>query len=83
MKQAMNFRLSPKSVMTLTTLAENLHMTRTEVIEHALMRYYEGKLHQKASPLLSLFGSISDNDAKAMLKSIKEGRVNKSSNTKL
>lgn len=83
MKQAMNFRLSAQSVLTLTALAEDLHITRTEVIEQAIMRLYEKKRHQKPSPLLSLFGSISDDDAESMLKSLKEDRRNKSGDIKL
>ncbi len=83
MKHAMNFRLSAQSVLTLTALAEDLHVTKTEVIEQALMRLYEKRRHQKPSPLLSLFGSINDEDAKSILNSIKEDRRNKSGDMKL
>lgn len=79
----MNFRLSPESVLTLTALAEDLHVTRTEVIEQALMRLYEKRRRQKPSPLLSLFGSISDDDAQAILKSIKADKRTKSGDIKL
>ena len=83
MKQAVNFRLSQQSILTLTTLANTLDLTRTQIIERALLRYYERKLKQKPSPLLALAGSINDDDTKSMLKCIKNDRVNKSADTKL
>ena len=83
MKQAVNFRLTQQSILTLSTLANKLNMTRTEIIERALMRYYQRKLKQKPSPLLSLAGSINDDDSKSMLKSIKQDKINKTDDTKL
>ncbi len=78
MKQAVNFRLNQQSILTLVELANTLNLSRTEIVERALMRYYERKLRKKLSPLLSLAGSIGDNDTKSMLSSIRKDKVNKS-----
>jgi len=83
MKQAVNFRLNQQSILTLVELANILNLTRTEIIERALMRYYERKLKKKLSPLLSLAGSIRDDDAESMLSCIRKDKVNKSGHTKL
>lgn len=83
MKQAVNFRLDQQSIHMLSLLSDELNLTRTEIIERALLRYYERKHKKKLSPLSKLAGSINDEDSKAMLDSINEDKMNKSDDIEL
>lgn len=83
MRQAMNFRFTPETILTLTKLEKELHTSKTAVLEQAL--YYfakKNKLRTIQQPLLQFAGKISARDANDMLKTV-TSRKNKKKDFKL
>ncbi len=83
MKRAMNFRLSKQAVSMLFSLSETLEMTKTEIVEDALQKYFEKSKLGQHSPLSEFAGTLDDADANQMLESIYSDRVNKDKDIKL
>ena len=83
MKQAMNFRLSQQANTVLSELTNRLQLSKTEIIERALMRYYERKKKQAVSPLMEFAGILSSKEADFLLESIHESRLSKEDDIEL
>lgn len=77
MKQAMNFRFTPKTIAVLHQLEGHLHLSKTAVLEQALLYFAKKKLSLNDNVLLQFAGKISEKDADSMLKAIKKSRKNK------
>lgn len=75
MKQAINFRLSKHSITVLSSLAESLDLSKTEIMERALQAYFEIESAQRHSPLMEFAGILSNEDADVMLESIYSSRI--------
>lgn len=76
MKKAMNFRLNTKSITLLSSLSEDLHMSKTDILERAI-QYYAIKKMRQQSKILEFAGILTDKEADDMLKTIKSSRHNK------
>jgi len=76
MKRAVNLRLDESVIMTLNQLSEELHSTKTEVIEKAISLFSKQNNLQQNN-LLQFAGKLKANDADSILKDI-----NSSKNTK-
>ena len=77
MKQPMNFRLSNQANTVLTDLSNALQLSKTEIVERALMRYYKIKKKTPVSPLMQFAGTLSSDEADELLTSIHENRLSK------
>jgi hypothetical protein len=82
MKQAMSFRLSSQSIVALESLANELQMSKTEIIEQAIQTYIRTKKLNQPD-ILQFAGILSDDEAKGMLSSIRKDRRNKKGDIKL
>lgn len=82
MKQAMNFRFTPQTISLLHQLEEELHLSKTAVLEQALISLAKKKLSAAPNPLLSFAGKMSEKDADSLLDSISSSRKNKTKETK-
>lgn len=71
MKQAANFRLDSETVNLLTLLHEQLHLSKTEILERAVKRYAKAKLN-KTSSLMKFAGSMSADNADELLEIIQQ-----------
>lgn len=80
MKQAMSFRFGNRTIARLTTLSKQLHLSRTDILERAV-DYYAKKQLRAQSDLMKFVGVLSDEDADAMQKAIRESRCNKNKDT--
>jgi len=76
MKKPVNFRLNPQTVATLTLLSDKEKKSRTEIVENAI-EIYSKEQSQKRNRLLQFAGSISNETADDLLKTIYSNRVNK------
>ena len=76
MKQAMNFRLNPHTLNALRALEHLLHLTKTKIVEDAILRYAEEK-NCRRSQFFSLAGSLSDEEADDLLRSIQQSKTRK------
>lgn len=76
MKQAANFRLDETVVTVINVLAKDLHTTKTDVIEKAVMQF-ASSLQKKRNGLIQFAGSLDANDAEAMLSSIQKDKDSK------
>lgn len=83
MKQPRNFRLSKQANTVLNNLASQLQLSKTEIVERALLRYYERKKNEPISPLMEFAGILSESDADDMLSSIHENRQSKDDDIEL
>lgn len=83
MKQAKNFRFTPKTIAVLHQLEEHLHLSKTAVLEQALLYYAKKKLSLNDNSLLQFAGKLSEKDADSMLESIKTNRKNKNKEIEL
>ena len=81
MKQPINFRLSKPAIFILFSLAKLLHISKTKVIEEALVNYAEKNMLSN-SVLLKYAGILKKEDAEEMLQSISD-KHNKSIDVKL
>ena len=69
MKRAVNLRLDESVIITLNQLTEELHTTKTEVIEKAISLFSKQN-HLKQNQLLKFAGKLKATDADNMLNSI-------------
>lgn len=70
MKRTVNFRLSNQATTILSLLSDSLELSKTEIVERALLRYFESN----QSPISQFAGILNNDDADAMLKSILDVR---------
>lgn len=82
MKQAVNFRFTPKTIAIIHQLEEQLHLSKTAVLEQALLYFAKKQLALKNDSLLQFAGIISKEDADSMLQAIKD-RKNKNKDIEL
>ena len=76
MKRAVNLRLEESVIITLNQLTEELHSTKTEIIEKAISLFSKQSNLQQ-NKLLDFAGKLSNNDADNMLKSINDSKDSK------
>jgi predicted transcriptional regulator len=76
MRQASNFRLDETVINTINVLAKDLHMTKTNVIEEAVIQY-AASLNTKRNALLQFAGSLGTSEADSILDSIQRDKNSK------
>ena len=76
MKRAVNLRLEESVIITLNQLTEDLHTTKTEVIEKAI-EFFSKQNNLKSNELLQFAGKLKNNDANNMLKIIADDKNSK------
>lgn len=76
MKQLVNFRFNQDVLLSLKALEDMLHQSKTQIVEEAILRYADEKKLRR-SKLLALAGSMSDEEAVAMLGAIRESKTRK------
>jgi len=76
MKRAVNLRLEESVIVTLNQLTEELHTTKTEIIEKAI-NFFSQQKQLKHNQLLQFAGKLKSNDAEIMLQNIKDGKNSK------
>jgi len=76
MKRAVNLRLEESVIITLDQLSEELHTTKTEVIEKAIS-FFSKQNNLKHNQLLQFAGKLKNNDADNMLKNITDDKNSK------
>ena len=76
MKRAVNLRLEESVIVTLNQLSEELHTTKTEVIEKAISMFSKQN-NLKQNQLLQFAGKLKSNDADQMLQSIRDDKNTK------
>jgi predicted transcriptional regulator len=76
MRQASNFRLDETVINTINVLAKDLHTTKTNVIEEAVMQY-AGSLKTKRNALLQFAGSLDAGEADIILEGIQRDKNSK------
>ena len=76
MKQPVNFRLEGGVIVKIRNLAQELQVTKTEVVERAILFFGEEML-EKRSRILRHAGVLADEDADEMLKSIRGSKRDK------
>ena len=76
MKQLVNFRFDPRVIASLNALEQDLHYSRTRIVEEAIL-YFAEKNQIRRGGLFSLAGSISEDDTDAMLNAIKKSKNRK------
>ena len=82
MKRAVNLRLEESVIITLNKLAEELHTTKTEVIEKAIS-FFSKQNNLKHNQLLQFAGKLKSSDAEKMLQSIVDDKSSKDFELKL
>jgi hypothetical protein len=73
MKRAVNLRLEESVIVTLNQLSEELHTTKTDVIEKAIS-FFSKQNNLKQNELLKFAGKLKSSDADAMLQSIRDDK---------
>ena len=76
MKRAVNLRLEESAIVTLNKLAQELHTTKTEVIEKAIS-FFSKQNNLKHNQLLQFAGKLKSNDADKILQSIIDDKSSK------
>lgn len=76
MRQATNFRLDESVINTITVLAKDLHTTKTNVIEEAVI-HYAASLKTKRNALLQFAGALDVNEADVMLDKLQRDKDSK------
>lgn len=76
MKRAVNLRLEENVIITLNQLAEELHTTKTEVIEKSI-NLFSKQNNLKHNQLLEFAGKLKSSDADSMLQTIVEDKNSK------
>lgn len=76
MKSPTNFRLEESTLSLLAQLADQLHTTRTDIVEQAIHEYARLK-QAKQNRLMALAGAMDEDTADSMLKDIRESRQDK------
>ena len=69
MKRAVNLRLEESVIITLEQLTEELHTTKTEVIEKAIS-FFSKQNNLQHNELLQFAGKLKSNDADNILQTI-------------
>ncbi len=76
MKQAVNFRLDESILTTITVLANDLHTTKTDIIEKAVAQFAASTANRR-NALMQFAGSLNANDADSMLSAIQSDKNSK------
>jgi len=76
MKQAVNFRFDPRVIIALNALEADLHYSKTQIVEEAILHFAE-KNKIRRSGLFSLAGCLSEADGEDMLAAIKKSKNRK------
>jgi len=76
MKRAVNLRLEESVILTLNKLTEELHTTKTEVIERAIS-FFSKQNDLKHNQLLQFAGKLKNNDADKILQNIVNDKSSK------
>ncbi len=69
MKRAVNLRLEESVIITLNQLSEELHTTKTDIIEKAIS-FFSKQNNIQHNKLLDFAGKLKKSDADAMLQTI-------------
>jgi len=73
MKRAVNLRLEENVIITLNQLSEELHTTKTDIIERAI-NFFSKQNKIQHNQLLDFAGKLKKNDADTMLQAIKDNK---------
>ncbi|TKI68922.1 hypothetical protein FCU45_08130 [Sulfurimonas crateris] len=76
MKRAVNLRLEESVIITLNKLSDELHTTKTDVIEKAI-EFFSKENRLKQNGLLKFAGKLKSADADAMLDTISRDKNSK------
>lgn len=76
MKRAVNLRLEESVIVTLNQLTEELHTTKTEIIEKAIS-FFSQQNNLKHNQLLQFAGKLKSNDADNILQNIRDDKNSK------
>ena len=76
MKRAVNLRLEESVIVTLTQLTEELHTTKTEIIEKAI-HFFSKQHHLQQHQLLAFAGKLKSYDADNILQNIHDDKNTK------
>ena len=76
MKRAVNLRLEESVIVTLNQLTQELHTTKTDVIEKAII-FFSKQNNLKHNELLQFAGKLKSNDANKMLQNIIDDKTSK------
>ena len=76
MKRAVNLRLEESVIVILNQLTEELHTTKTEVIEKAIS-FFSKENNLKHNQLLQFAGKLKSNDADKMIQGIADNKNSK------
>ena len=73
MKRAVNLRLEENVIITLNQLSEELHTTKTDIIEKAIC-FFSKQNNIQHNQLLNFAGKLKKNDADTILQTIKNDK---------
>ena len=76
MKRAVNLRLDESVIFTLNQLSDELHSTKTEIIEKAI-EFFSKQNQLQQNNLLQFAGKLKNSDAQSMLNEIKNNKNSK------
>jgi len=76
MKRAVNLRLEESIIIKLNQLANELNITKTEVVERALKLFSKNK-QKRENELLEFAGILKNSEANNLLKEIQTNKNNK------
>jgi hypothetical protein len=76
MKRAVNLRLEESVIITLNQLSEELHTTKTDIIEKAISFFAKQNSLQQ-NHLLEFVGKLKSNDADKILQTIQNDKTTK------
>jgi predicted transcriptional regulator len=76
LKQAVNFRLDEAVLTTIAMLAKDLHTTKTDIIEKAVVQFALSKQNNRNS-LMQFAGSMAASEADSILDVIRTDKNNK------
>ena len=73
MKRAVNIRLEESIIYTIQQISQELHTTKTDVIERAIA-FFADQHHKPKNGLLPFAGKLKGTEADAMLESIRQDK---------
>ncbi len=76
MKQAVNFRLDETILSTIAVLANDLHTTKTDIVEKAVAQFAATTANRR-NALMQFAGSLSADNADSMLNAIQSDKNSK------
>ncbi len=76
MKRAINFRLEEVVLKTIAALAQDLHTSKTDIVEQSVSQF-AAKVNHKKNKLLQFAGTLSENDADDLLNAIQQDKTSK------